>query len=313
MQGLSDLHRHLDGSLRPTTVRELSAAAGLTVPVDLLFQPGMGLGAALSRFLFLLKLLRTPAAVQRVASEICEDAAADGVTNLEIRFGPQLHLDAQSRAAGITQAAILDAALAGINGRAGVILCGIYGEEPEVLESLLDLAASRPAVVGIDLAGGPSTEHRMRMSDYQGAFRRAATLGLGRTVHAGEGRPPAEIRQAIEELGAQRIGHGTTLLADARVAGLCREAGVVIEACITSNVHTGVIAEPAQHPLPQWLRSGIRATVCTDNTLLSAVTAQSEYALALALPGMDEAAAADLLRYGQAARFVRPGWLATSP
>jgi adenosine deaminase len=266
----------------------------------------MGLVEALSRFAFSLSLLRTPAAVQRVAAEICEDAAVDGVVDLEIRFGPQLHLDAQARAHGLTEAAILDAALAGVAGRAGVILCGIYGEEPEVLEGLIDLAASRPGVVGIDLAGGPQAEHRARLDDYQGAFRRAAALGLGRTVHAGEGRPPDEIRQAIEVLGAQRIGHGTTLLADPSVVALCRDRGVVIEVCITSNVHTGVIAEPSQHPLPKWLRQGIRATVCTDNTLFSAVTASSEYALACSLPGMDDELAAALLRHGHAARFTRP-------
>ena len=185
-------------------------------------------------------------------------------------------------------------------------MCGIYGEEPDVLEHLIDLAVNRPGVVGIDLAGGPKPEHRRRIVDYQSAFHRAAALGLGRTVHAGEGGPPSEIREAIEVLGAQRIGHGTTLLSDPTVVALVRERGVVIEACITSNVHTGVITHSSLHPLPQWLRSGIRAAVCTDNTLLSAVTASSEYSLARALPGMNDALMADLGHYGSAARFKRP-------
>lgn len=303
---LSDLHRHLDGSLRPSTLSELAAALGSRVPADLKFQPGMGLAEALARFAFTLSLLRTPAAVERVAREICEDAAAEGVGTLEVRFGPQLHIDEATQAQGITAAAILDAALAGAAAhRVGIILCGIYGEPPEVLEHLVDLAASRPGVVGIDLAGGPHPEHRARMADYRSAFARAATLGLGRTVHAGEGRPPSEIRDAIELLGAQRIGHGTTLLGDPAVTALVRERGVVIEACITSNVHTGVIGAAEQHPLVRMLEQGVRVSVCTDNTLLSDVNAQHEYALARRLPGMTEERFAALLATGPSARFRR--------
>lgn len=301
----ADLHRHLDGSLRPGTVRELAAALGSEVPADLLFRPGMGLADALSRFGFTLSLLRTPEAVRRVAAEICEDAAAEGVEALEIRFGPQLHLDAAARARGLDVAAILDAAIDGAAGRAGLILCGIYGEPPEVLEELVDLAATRPAVVGVDLAGGPQPEHRARLSDYAGSFARAARLGLGRTAHAGEGRPPSEIREAVEILGAQRIGHGTTLLADPQVAALVRERGVIIEACLTSNVHTGVITSVDQHPLARWLAQGIRATVCTDNTLLSDTTAAREYALAAALPGMTAELFETLLTNAASGRFVR--------
>jgi len=231
---LADLHRHLDGSLRPSTLAELAARAGKAVPADLAFTPGMGLAAALSRFAFTLSLLEAPGAVRRVAAEMCEDAAAEGVTTLEIRFAPQLH-------GGAPVEAIIDAAVEGAAGRAGIILCGLYGEPPEVLLGLVEAAASRPGVVGIDLAGGPGAADAFHLRDHAPAFRRAAALGLGRTVHAGEGRPPAEIRVAIEALQAQRIGHGTTLLDDEETVDLVLSRGTVIEACPTSNVHTGVI------------------------------------------------------------------------
>src|SRR5437764_10133063 len=104
--GLADLHRHLDGSLRETTLRELAARAGREVPRDLGFHAGMGLDAALSRFAFTLSLLQEPAEVRRVAREMCEDAAREGVTTLEIRFAPPLH-----RGAPID--AIVDAAVEG--------------------------------------------------------------------------------------------------------------------------------------------------------------------------------------------------------
>jgi adenosine deaminase len=206
---LADLHRHLDGSLRPATVADLAAERGLSVPADLAFSPGMGLDAALARFAFTLSLFDTAAAVARVAAEMCEDAAAEGVTTLEIRFAPQLHR-------GASPHTILDAALSGVAGRAGLVLCGLYGEPPDILRSLVEAAARRPGVVGIDLAGGPLPGHSHRLRDYAPVFRRAADLGLGRTVHAGEGRPPAEIREAIEILHAQRIGHPSVL---ERIAG----------------------------------------------------------------------------------------------
>src|SRR5262245_4686679 len=95
---LADLHRHLDGSLRARTLEELAARAGRPIPPDLRFQRGMGLSAALERFAFVLDLLQDPPSVARVAAEICEDAAADGVTTLEVRFAPQLHRGARIEA-----------------------------------------------------------------------------------------------------------------------------------------------------------------------------------------------------------------------
>ncbi len=296
---LADLHRHLDGSLRPQTVAELAAKLGLTVPEDLAFHVGMGLQAALSRFAFTLSLLQTQDAVRRVASEICEDAKSEGVTTLEIRFAPQLH-------PGSSIPAIVDAALEGIAGRAGLILCGLYGEPPEILMKLVEVAQSRPGVVGIDLAGAPLPTHETHLEDYAPAYLKAEELGIGRTVHAGEGgRPPSEIRRAIEILHAQRIGHGLSLLEDPAVCELVIERGVVIEACPTSNVHTGIIPSVADHPLRKWLELGVRACVCTDNTLLSAVNAPEEYGRVMAIPGMDETSLAAAAAHGHAGAFHR--------
>jgi adenosine deaminase len=296
-----NLHCHLDGSVRSATLAELAAVSGRSVPDDLLFTPRMGLEAALARFAFTLSLLAEPETVMRVAREICEDAVADGVTTLEIRFAPQLHT-------GGAIEAIVDAAVSGIASgplRAGLVLCGLYGEPLDLVLRLVDVARTRPGVVGIDLARGPSPIHTVRLEDYAPAFRRAADLGLGRTVHAGEGRPPSEIRTAVETLLAQRIGHGTTLLEDERVADLVIERGVVIEACPTSNVHTGVIASVADHPLPRWLARGVVACVNPDNTLLSDVRASQEHERVRAIPGMTQALIDQVVRAGHRAAFRR--------
>ncbi len=286
---LPDLHRHLDGSLEPATVQELAEALGLERPPALCFHPGMGLAEALSKFAFTLSLLQTPQAVRRVASEICEGAG--DVSTLEIRFAPQLH--------GGSIEPFVEAALEGIAGRAGLILCALYGEDPAVAMQL----AEQRGIVGLDLAGGPAPGHRWSMEDYAPAFGRARERGLGRTVHAGEGRPPAEIAVAIERLHAQRIGHGTTLLQDDAVLELVLARGITIEACPTSNWHVGAIARVEDHPLPRWLELGVKACVNTDNTLLSAVTATEEHARAAAIPGMSPELLERAIAHGHAAAF----------
>lgn len=258
----------------------------------------MGLDAALGLFDVTLAVLQTPQAVERVAREISEDARAEGVTTLEIRYAPQQHH-------GAAMEEIVDASISGAQDRAGIILCGLYGDPPELFDRFLDIACTRPGVCAIDIAGGPHSGHDFRMDDYAPAFARARDLAIGRTVHAGEGRPPAEIRTAIEVLHAQRIGHGTTLLDDAEVTELVIEQEIVIEACPTSNWHTGAIAAVADHPLPRWLNLGIQACVNTDNTLFSQVNSSQEHRRALGIPGMTPAALRAAIACGHRAAFSR--------
>jgi adenosine deaminase len=133
---LSDLHRHLDGALREDTLVELSAALGLSLPQQPRFFDGMGFDAAIACFEVTLAVLQTPDAVRRIAAEICEDAAAEGVEILEIRFAPHLHR-------GAPPPEIVDAALDGIDGRAGLILGGLYGDPPALFDDLVHIGAPR--------------------------------------------------------------------------------------------------------------------------------------------------------------------------
>ncbi|HVE85489.1 MAG TPA: hypothetical protein VND93_21695 [Myxococcales bacterium] len=296
---LPDLHRHLDGSIRPSTVVELAGRANRPLPPDLQAPRHQNLQSALKKFDFTVSLLQEPAVVGRVAAEICEDALADGVSTLEIRLSPQLHQ-------GGPKEAVVEAALEGMAGRGGLILCGLLGEPPAVLDELVSIARARPGVVGIDFAHGSQPSGRYALDDYAPAFQRAADLGLGRTVHAGEGRPPAEIRTAIETLRAQRIGHATTLLEDPSVLDLVLERLITIEACPTSNVQTGIFPAVEAHPLPRWLSAGVRACICTDNTFFSRTTASEEHRRAAAIPGMDPDLLRSAVRHGHQAAFQRP-------
>ena len=109
------------------------------------------------------------------------------------------------------------------------------------------------------------------------ALRTAQGAGLPITIHAGEGFGASSIRQAIEDGGAGRIGHGTRLLEDESLLAQVRDAGIPLEICITSNVQTGVAATHAEHPVRHYYDEGLSVCLCTDNRLMSGVTLTEEY------------------------------------
>jgi adenosine deaminase len=282
MRNRADLHRHLDGSLRESTVHELAKELKLEVPSDLYFKPHMDLDSALAYFGFTLSLLQNKKNIVRVASEIYKDAKADGVDLLEVRFGPHLHLDQ-----GLKLEEVIDSALEGLDGRAGLILCGLYGDDPKLIESFVELSKNRKGIVALDLAGGPSSAQNFCLEDYAGAYAKAAEYGLGRTVHASEGRPAEEIITAIEKLHAQRIGHGVTLLESEKAIQMVLDKNIVIEACPTSNLQCGVIPSYEEHPIAAWLDLGVKVCLNTDNTFFSQISSSEEHQKALSIKGMD--------------------------
>ncbi len=300
MKKRADLHRHLDGSLRVSTVNDLALELGLEVPKDLYFKPHMDLHSALSYFGFTLSLLQNKKNITRVAREICEDALEDGVDLLEVRFGPHLHLDL-----GLKLEEVIDAALEGLDGKAGLILCGLYGDDPKLIESFAKMSKKRKGVVALDLAGGPTSGQKFCLEDYSKAFSMAADYGMGRTVHASEGRSPQEIITAIEKLHAQRIGHGVTLLESEEATQLVLDKKIVIEACPTSNLQCGVISSHEEHPIGKWLELGVKACLNTDNTFFSQVSSSEEHQRALKIQGMDQLKLDKAIENGLKAGFHR--------
>ena len=221
-----DLHCHLDGSLRIETLAEMTGDERELIDIkkDISFYPNMGIRRALSCFKTTLSIMQTPDRVERITRELCEDVRKFGYSYTEIRFAPQLH-------EGGAIEEIVDAAISGLDEYSTLILCGLYGESPKVLLNLVEIARTRQQVVGIDLAGAPAEYHKYRLVDYEKPFTMAKKLGIGRTVHAAEGRSPKEIETAVKLLHAQRIGHGTTLLEDPRVLELVLERGVRVAIC----------------------------------------------------------------------------------
>ncbi len=149
-------------------------------------------------------------------------------------------------------------------------------ESHELAEQVAWLAAERreDGVVGIDLAGN---EADFKSEPFYGVFKEARQAGLHVTIHAGEWGPAGNVKEAIEELGAERIGHGVRVLEEDAVAELARERGTAFEVCVTSNYQSGVVQEPGSHPLPKMLERGLNVTVNTDDPSISRITLSQEY------------------------------------
>ena len=218
----AELHVHLDGALRPATMIELARAQGIRLPADtpdalakaMLVRNAKNLEEYLQKYEITLSVLQTAAALERVAYEFVVDVAAENVRYVEVRYSPLLHRPA------LTLAQAIEAPLAGIRRavaetgtKVGLIVCGIRTLPPSDSLDLARAAAEyrTAGVVAFDLAGAerghPAREHRA-------AFEYAAAHGMACTCHAGEGDGPHSIHEALHELGAQRIGHGTRLAED---------------------------------------------------------------------------------------------------
>lgn len=262
---MNELHLHIDGSIRKSTLKEWCPDLDVH---SFGFHKGMTLQECLGCFGVTVSALNTPQRIHRTVLEICEDQKKIGVNKTELRFAPHIH--------GADPKEMVDAATSALDNDTNVILCGLYGESPKTFELLVDMAKNNDRVVGIDIAGGPKTTDKYGMHHYVDAFIEAKKYGIGRTAHLGEGRPANEIVDGILSLSLQRIGHACSLLGSERAVELVIARNIVIEACPTSNIHTGIYQIPSQHPIKQWIEKGIRVTICADNSLMSGTNTISE-------------------------------------
>jgi adenosine deaminase len=309
----AELHVHLDSALRPTTMIELARQAKFTLPTadpDALRRfmrvdnPG-SLEDYLQRFEYTIPLLQTPESIERVAYEMVEDAARDGLRYLEVRYCPNL-----STRGGLTMEAALDAELRGL-GRgerdfgvvARVINCSLRHYPPEVSLAIarLSVAYRDRGVVAFDLAGG---EAGRPPGVHGAAFDLAADGCLGITIHAGEAAGAASIAEAVHRCHADRIGHGTRLYEDPRLRDYIRDRRVLIETNITSNVQTRAVRRAAEHPVRGYVDAGLVVTLCTDGWLMTGVTLSDEYWLAHTELGFTRAEIDRLILDGFAYAFL---------
>jgi adenosine deaminase len=285
-----DLHIHLDGAIRVSTIAELGDELGIRLPS---YDPKKlaryvqvnrdcrSLTDFLKRFEVFYPLLPFAKTQERIAYELCEDCHLDNVVYFETRFAPALATDGK-----FTMEDAVVAALEGLRRgqrdfglRCGLILCcyrSISVKENIATVKLAHKYRER-GVIGIDLAGD---ETNFSAKPHTAAFALARKLEIPITIHAGEGGKPENIREAVFEHGATRIGHGVSLQKDSELLKAVRDRGIVFEICLTSNLQTCTVPSLRRHPFKKFLEERVCVTVNTDDPGISNITLTDELELA---------------------------------
>lgn len=312
----TDLHVHLDGSLRLKTILELAERQGVELPGDpqsveeLAEVAKIGanhnsLEEYLKAFDVTLMALQTEEALYRAAFELGEDAARENVRYMEVRYSPLLHTQR-----GLSFPVIVEAVAEGLREAkrryglmSGQIICGIRHIEPEASLRLAELCVSfkHKGVVAFDLAGA---EYDNPPKDYRDAFYLIRNNNVNLTIHAGEAYGPESIHQAIHVCGAHRIGHGTRLREDGDLLNYVNDHRIPLEICLTSNIQTRAAASFEAHPLPFYLSYGLRCMLNTDNRLVTNTTMTQEYERAVRHYDLNIGDLRKLMIYGFKSSFM---------
>ena len=282
----AELHCHLDGSVRPSTLLELGREHRTPMPASdvdalrefMIVRDARNLEDYLTRFDITLSVMQTAEALERIAYELAEDAAAEGVRYIEMRYSPVLNTRHDLSLGETVEAPLRGLERAqrdhGIVSR--LIICALRNLSPGISMELARLAVSYKGsgVAGFDLAGG---ERGHPASVHAEAFAYARDNGLACTCHAGEGAGADSVREAVYACGAHRIGHATRLIEDPSLTDYVNERRIALEICLTSNVQTRATHSYETHPFRRYFDAGLNVVLNTDNRLMSGTTLTDEY------------------------------------
>ena len=279
-----ELHQHVDGSVPPEVTWRVMQAYGLN-PVETLADMRQRLElqdheegtllAYLDKMHYPLWITQFYENIKEITESIVNAAADLGVRTLELRYSPVIHTYG-----GLTVRQSIRAVLSGMNHairrgdmKLGLIVIAMRQHGPHIAKLLARQAIaeaqhlhSRTGVVGFDIAG-PELGSPPRL--FRGAYEIARIGGLGLTAHAGEAAPSAYIWQAIDELGASRIGHGCSAAGDPELLRRLARDRILVECCVSSNYNTGAVRRGAPHPIVTFLDTGVPVAICCDNTTVS--------------------------------------------
>ena len=297
------LHDHLDGGLRPATIVDLAAGVGHELPesdADALatwFAEAADSGSLeryLETFAHTVGVMQTADALTRVARECVEDLAADGVVYAEIRYAPELHVEAglelEEVVAAVQQGFAEGMEAAASSGGRIVVrqLLTAMRQAARAMEiAELAIAWRDRGVAGFDIAGPEAGFPPTRFID---AFEYLKRENSHFTIHAGEGFGLPSIWEAVQWCGADRLGHGVRIVDDiglgadgqpklGRLASYVRDKRIPLELCPSSNVQTGAAPSIAEHPIKLLADLRFRVTVNTDNRLMSRTSLSQEFGL----------------------------------
>jgi len=320
-RGLAEIHRHFDGSIRPTTLWNLSQKYYSAIPgMDFLGFVKMlswdrehdrSLLDYLDKFHIPLQYTQFYDNLRTITYEICEDAYQDGVRALELRINPVIH-----RRAGLTNRQVLNSVRAGMKDalakfpdlRLGITVIAIRGHGGNMAKILLrevvgELAEyhQSPGVVGFDIAGA---ERPFPPILFKEAYELARKMGFRLTAHAGEDSGPRNVWSAVDDLGVERVGHGVSAGSDRELLRRLARDRITLEVCLSSNLQTGAVPDLASHPLRTFMEAGVPITLATDNPTVSATSLSAEYLLAIDRFDLTREEVEALIENGKASIFV---------
>jgi adenosine deaminase len=313
-----DLHRHLEGSLRLSTLAEIARQHGVDMqaydieelrPLVQMVDDEPNFQTFLAKFTILRKFYNTRETVIRIAYEVVADAAHDNVKYLELRFNP-VALASHQR---FEFTEVTDWVIDGVNKAQKdhhiqvKLIVQIGRHEPQFAQQLTELAVARRSkgIVAIDLAGD---EEHYAAGKFIDVMRWAKEQGLYITAHAGECKNCAvdNILEAIEVIGADRIGHGVQARGHIKIVDLLQRKKVPLEMCPTSNIQTAAVEWITQHPLLSFHRLGIPVTINTDDPSISNITLTDEYLVAIYGIGVPFSALKKMILNAAKAAFLPP-------
>ncbi len=288
-----DLHRHLEGSVRLETLVEIAREYDIEMPeydIELLrpfvqMMPGETRNSQhfLAKFQTLRQFFRSPEIIRRITREAIADAAADHIKYLELRFTPRALsniLQCPFEAVIEWVCATVEEAATAYDIQVRLILSMNRHESVEIGRQVLEAAIAyrNRGIVAVDLAGN---EQDFPAAPFRPLFEEAKASGLGVTVHAGEWAGAQNVREAVEHLGADRVGHGVRVVEDPALVDWLIDRGIVLEICPTSNVQSGVVEDWPLHPLSRLFRQGVMTTINTDDPVVSGITLTNEMSRAV--------------------------------
>lgn len=315
MGTLVDLHRHLDGSLSMETIKLLAERSAIRLPEDalklerLLTAPEncMSLKEYLMCFELPVKCLQSAENLRDAAYFAGKEAAEQGLWYAEIRFAPLLHTAGGLKCHEAVENVVrgLEKAETDFKIKLRAIVCGMrhmpVGDNIKMLRAAARFFdPERPgAVCGTDTAGNEADFPTMAQA---GLFQEAKKLGIPFTVHAGECGSAANVADAVK-LGAARIGHGIAIIKDREVMAMCRDMGIALELCPTSNFQTKAVPSHEIYPIRLFMEAGIKVTVNTDNCTVSNTTVKKEFELLKKKFALTEDEMSKLLKNSKESRF----------
>jgi len=298
----AELHVHHVGSASPRIVSELASRHPGVVPSDpdalTEFFAFRDFAHFIEVYLAVVDLIRTPEDVRLLTFEIAREMAeVQQVRYAELTCTPHTSVLTGIPIEAFTEA-IEDARVAAER-ELGIVLRWIYDIPGEfgvpAADATLEyaLGGAPESLVGFGL-GGP--EIGVPRPQFQPHFDAARAAGLHSVPHAGETTGPETVWDALQHLGAERIGHGTSSAQDTALLAHLAEHRVPLEVCPSSNIATGAVASLGEHPLSTFVEAGVVVTINSDDPPMFGTTLNREYEIAADLLGLDEAGVADLAR-----------------